>query len=284
MSSEESPPSSPVVSTPLPRYQAVARKPRSPSSLHSEFETERVLNVCVAVFNIVVAFIVLLTTRLSADDWQIQWTSLHAIDGLSADHVGRINLGYISVLYLLIGAFFAMVCCSERFIGYYEYNLRERRSPARWSDAILTLPWIHFQLAMLLGVSESHMCFALVGLTCVTYLFPLFVEQSREDNVRLIGVLLHGVSLLWVWALLVSLLSLACDKMTVPAFVWVLWFAVILHDLLLFFNLLFSVVSFKLWSEFSFVEDCFIVLSAAVKNIAAWSILAGMVSTPDLFV
>jgi len=183
--------------------------------------------------------------------------------------LAHVNVGYLPGVFLLLSCLdHAVVLC---IFPRYQRWLQERHNPLRWAEYFFSATLMHVLIALLCGVFDLHLVFAVAGLTATTMLFGHLQEETqplRSTTPQLYVMGWGFVPWVWQWAIVFCYFfrAVAHSERDVPAFVW----GIVVVQAVLDFS--FAWCQKKQQTEWQYVtgELWFIALSIAAKQALAW--------------
>jgi len=209
--------------------------------------------------------VLFLTPVLRVDAYVPVYSHFAAAGRASEEAVllGHWNLGYLSGLFLLLSAVDHLYVV-WRFADY-QHHLAAKRNPWRWAEYFFSASLMHVFIALLCGVFDVHLLFAIGGLTATTMLFGHLQEEAPAAT-GLYTLCWGLVPWLWQWGILWCYFFTATHRHSAPAFVHAILVIEFVFDAL--FAGAQSLQQTRLGYEGG--ELLFVLLSCGAKQALAW--------------
>lgn len=185
------------------------------------------------------------------------------------------KVGYFSGVFLLLAfADHFIVALIAR--STYEYYLRRSQNHFRWFEYSISASFMHVMIAMLSGVVDIHIQYAIYGLTFTTMIFGS--EQERTNWMYQGSPYKKSMKPFWYgfiphmfnWTIILCYFFTAVSRGDPPGFVWAIIFILFILDASFAVNMYLQQKEIGKWRDYYYGEVAFIVLSLTSKQLLAW--------------
>lgn len=191
----------------------------------------------------------------------------------------EVRIGPVVALFLLLSALAHFFVASPWAYAWYVENLKKKINYARWYEYALSSSIMIVIIAMLSGIYDFWLLFAMFGINACMNLFGLLMELHNQTTKRTnwTSFFFGSFAGMIPWIIIgVSFLAAVSDASgNVPSFVY--W---ILVSLFVTFNIfpLNMILQYKKvgkWNDYLFGEKMYIILSLVAKSLLAWQVWGG---------
>ncbi|MGI9609699.1 MAG: heliorhodopsin HeR [Acidimicrobiia bacterium] len=195
----------------------------------------------------------------------------------AAQPLFHVSVAWGVATFLMMSAAAHLVIVLPRVYDWYLKNLDRKRNYARWIEYSLSSSVMVVLIAMLVGIADIAALMAIAGVNASMILFGLLQEKYESPGKSVswtaywFGVFAGAVP--WI-AIGWYLFSPGVDA-SPPGFVYGVFFS-----LFAFFNVfaLVMVLQYRQvgrWSDYSFGESTYVLLSLVAKSALAWQVFGG---------
>jgi hypothetical protein len=186
----------------------------------------------------------------------------------------RIAWGVAAFVFLSAAAHGILV--APGVYGWYLRNLRRNRNYARWVEYSLSASVMVVLIAMLTGISDVAALGALFGVNAAMLLFGLLMEHYEQPgNANWLsywcGVLAGAVP----WIVIGIYLWGPTVDATPPGFVYAIFISLFVFFNSFAVNMVLQYRRIGPWSDYSFGEAVYVLLSLTAKSALAWQVFGG---------
>ena len=194
------------------------------------------------------------------------------------ENVGDLRVGYLVALFLLLSSFAHFVISLPKVYEWYIANLKKGINYARWYEYAISSSVMIVVIAMLVGVYDLSSLLLIFFMNMMMILFGLMMElhnqtTKRTDWTSYIFGCIAGI-LPWV-VIALYLFGSGDGENKAPDFVYWIFFSIFLFFNTFAVNMVLQYKKVGKWSDYTYGEKVYILLSLVAKSLLAWQVFAG---------
>lgn len=193
-------------------------------------------------------------------------------------NVGDLRVGYLVALFLLLSSIAHFTISLPKVYEWYIANLKKGINYARWYEYSISSSVMIIVIAMLVGVYDLSTLLLIFFMNTMMILFGLVMElhnqtTKKTDWTSYIFGCIAG-ALPWVVVAL-YLFGSGDGENKAPDFVYWIFFSIFLFFNTFAVNMVLQYKKIGKWSDYTYGEKVYILLSLVAKSLLAWQVFAG---------
>lgn len=194
------------------------------------------------------------------------------------ENVEDLRVGYLVALFLLLSSIAHFVISLPKVYEWYIANLKKGINYARWYEYAISSSVMIVVIAMLVGVYDLSSLLLIFFMNMMMILFGLMMElhnqtTKRTDWTSYIFGCIAGI-LPWV-VIALYLFGSGDGDNKAPDFVYWIFFSIFLFFNTFAVNMVLQYKKVGKWSDYTYGEKVYILLSLVAKSLLAWQVFAG---------
>jgi hypothetical protein len=245
------------------------------------FRSLRRFNAFMGALHFVQASLMLIISN--DNTWPIQTTHLEFNEATQTLYTAtenwiEVQLAPLVALFLFISAvahFLIATALYKKYVG----SLKKHMNPYRWFEYSVSASVMIVIIAMLTGVYDLGLLFALFILTAVMNLCGLMMEKHNQTTEKtdwtayIIGCIAGAAPWIVIGLYFGGAIVAAAGEM--PDFVIGIYFSLLVFFNLFAINMVLQYKKVGKWRDYLYGERMYIVLSLLAKSALAWQVFAG---------
>ncbi len=242
----------------------------------------RLYNVLVGLLHLGQAVAILLLSNSFSLPIQTNYLSFDPATGTSAPllrTVGRVRLGPLVAVFLLLAAADHLVVSLPRAFDWYVRNLERHINYARWTEYFFSASLMIVIIAMLSGVYDLATLLLLFFLNGMMILFGWMMELQNRTTERVDWTAFSFGTLAGIipWVVVGLYFGSAAAEAAngVPKFVYGIMVSIFVFFSIFAVNMALQYRGKGRWNDYLYGEKVYILLSLVAKSLLAWQVFAG---------
>jgi len=191
----------------------------------------------------------------------------------------NLRIGPMVALFLLLSAFAHFIVSSPWGYEWYVKNLKKKINYARWYEYALSSSVMIVIIAMLSGVYNFWLLFALFGVNATMNLFGLVMELHNQAKTKVNWTSFYFGTFAglipWIVITAYFLTAISNSGNNVPAFVYWILISLFINFNIFPLNMILQYKKVGYWKDYLFGEKMYIILSLVAKSLLAWQVWGG---------
>jgi len=189
-----------------------------------------------------------------------------------------LKIGPMVALFLFISAIAHLLVSLPRINGWYNKNLSRGINFARWIEYFFSSSIMILIIAMLVGIYDIASLLSIFFLNGTMILFGWMMELHNQSTTKtnwtsyIFGCIAGIIP--WI-AIAIYLFGAGGGDNKAPAFVYWIYFSIFLFFNSFAINQVLQYKKVGRWSDYSYGEKVYVVLSLVAKSLLAWQVFAG---------
>ncbi|PKN02863.1 hypothetical protein CVU76_02455 [Candidatus Dojkabacteria bacterium HGW-Dojkabacteria-1] len=246
-----------------------------------KYKNLRVYNIVMGIFHFIQSVLMFflsndfsLPVNTSYLKFDVQSLTLQPL----LENVGDLRVGYLVALFLLLSSISHFVISLPKVYEWYIANLKKGINYARWYEYAISSSVMIVVIAMLVGVYDLSSLLLIFFMNMMMILFGLMMElhnqaTKRTDWTSYIFGCIAGI-LPWV-VIALYLFESGDGENKAPDFVYWIFFSIFLFFNTFAVNMVLQYKKVGKWSDYTYGEKVYILLSLVAKSLLAWQVFAG---------
>lgn len=189
-----------------------------------------------------------------------------------------LKIGPMVALFLFISAAAHLLVSLPRINDWYNKNLSRGINFARWIEYFFSSSIMILIIAMLVGIYDIASLLSIFFLNGMMILFGWLMEVHNQDTKKtnwtsyIFGCITGIIP--WI-AIAIYLFGAGGGDNKAPAFVYWIYFSIFLFFNSFAINQVLQYKKVGRWSDYSYGEKVYVILSLVAKSLLAWQVFAG---------
>lgn len=189
-----------------------------------------------------------------------------------------LRVGYLVASFLFLSSIAHFTISLPKVYEWYVANLKKGINYARWYEYSLSSSVMIVVVAMLVGVYDLSTLILLFFINMMMILFGLMMELHNQTTKKtdwtsyIFGCIAGAIP--WV-VIALYLFGSGDGENKAPDFVYWIFFSIFLFFNSFAFNIVLQYKKIGKWSDYTFGEKVYILLSLVAKTLLAWQVFAG---------
>lgn len=194
------------------------------------------------------------------------------------ENLTDLRVGYLVASFLFLSSIAHFTISLPKVYEWYVANLKKGINYARWYEYSLSSSVMIVVVAMLVGVYDLSTLILLFFMNMMMILFGLMMELHNQTTKKtdwtsyIFGCIAGAIP--WV-VIALYLFGSGDGENKAPDFVYWIFFSIFLFFNSFAFNIVLQYKKIGKWSDYTFGEKVYILLSLVAKTLLAWQVFAG---------
>ena len=245
------------------------------------YKNLRIYNIVMGVFHLVQSLLMYILTNdfsLPINTSYLKFNTQTLTLQPLLENVGDLKVGYLVALFLLLSSIAHFTISLPKVYEWYIANLKKGINYARWYEYSISSSVMIIVIAMLVGVYDLSTLLLIFFMNTMMIFFGLVMElhnqtTKRTDWTSYIFGCIAG-ALPWVVVAL-YLFGSGDGENKAPDFVYWIFFSIFLFFNTFAVNMVLQYKKIGKWSDYTYGEKVYILLSLVAKSLLAWQVFAG---------
>ncbi len=190
----------------------------------------------------------------------------------------ELRVGYLVASFLILSSIAHFTVSLPKVYEWYIANLKKGINYARWYEYALSSSVMIVVISMLVGVYDLSSLILIFFMNMMMILFGLMMElhnqtTKKTDWTSYIFGCIAGI-IPWV-VIALYLFGSGDGENKAPDFVYWIFFSIFVFFNTFAVNMVLQYKKIGKWSDYTFGEKAYIVLSLVAKSLLAWQVFAG---------
>ena len=247
----------------------------------NKYKNLRLYNIIMGIFHFVQSVLMFflsndfsLPVNTSYLKFDVQSLSLQPL----LENIGDLRVGYLVALFLLLSSIAHFTISLPRVYEWYIANLKKGINYARWYEYSISSSVMIIVIAMLVGVYDLSSLLLIFFMNMMMILFGLVMELHNQTTKKtdwtsyIFGCIAGAIP--WV-VIALYLFGSGDGENKAPDFVYWIFFSIFLFFNTFAVNMLLQYKKIGKWSDYTYGEKVYILLSLVAKSLLAWQVFAG---------
>ncbi len=194
------------------------------------------------------------------------------------ENLTDLRVGYLVASFLFLSSIAHFTISLPKVYEWYVANLKKGINYARWYEYSLSSSVMIVVVAMLVGVYDLSTLILLFFMNMMMILFGLMMELHNQTTKKtdwtsyIFGCIAGAIP--WV-VIALYLFGSGDGENKAPDFVYWIFFSIFVFFNSFAFNIVLQYKKIGKWSDYTFGEKVYILLSLVAKTLLAWQVFAG---------
>jgi len=194
------------------------------------------------------------------------------------ENIGDIRVGYLVALFLLLSSIAHFTISLPKVYEWYIANLKKGINYARWYEYSISSSVMIIVIAMLVGIYDLSSLLLIFFMNMMMILFGLMMELHNQTTKKtdwtsyIFGCIAGAIP--WV-VIAMYLFGSGDGENKAPDFVYWIFFSIFLFFNTFAVNMVLQYKKIGKWSDYTYGEKVYILLSLVAKSLLAWQVFAG---------
>ena len=247
----------------------------------NKYKNLRLYNIIMGIFHFVQSVLMFflsndfsLPVNTSYLKFDVQSLSLQPL----LENIGDLRVGYLVALFLLLSSIAHFTISLPRVYEWYIANLKKGINYARWYEYSISSSVMIIVIAMLVGVYDLSSLLLIFFMNMMMILFGLVMELHNQTTKKtdwtsyIFGCIAGAIP--WV-VIALYLFGSGDGENKAPDFVYWIFFSIFIFFNTFAVNMLLQYKKIGKWSDYTYGEKVYILLSLVAKSLLAWQVFAG---------
>jgi hypothetical protein len=192
--------------------------------------------------------------------------------------ITEVRVGYLVALFLLMSSIAHFTLSLPKVYDWYVKNLKKGINYARWIEYAFSSSVMIVVIGMLVGIYDLGTLILMFGVNAMMILFGMMMEVHNQDTKKVNWLSFYfgciAGALPWV-VIGLFLFGSGEGEYKAPDFVYWIFFSIFLFFNAFTFNIVLQYKKIGKWSDYTYGEKVYIILSLVAKSLLAWQVFAG---------